>query len=231
MMNEHDSTNAATDLAETDESHVKTKVAFVSNEINSDAFDESLDEEDAEAPQTTRRRPRWLLDADFSISLLVKFVVLFGFLFAIKEYHDKIESDQKTKTFEYIIAFEQGRVIESRENLREALGKIYKNVDPRMAQSSVDQLVLQNIEEPGGLSSVDIDRVLHFFQTVKLCIEHELCEPKLTLQYFEPQAKHYYGEFEQYIDDRRKDPAYPCNFAINIQEIAGLQDIQSECND
>ena len=166
-----------------------------------------------------------------------------GGVFAAIQYNDAKGAQRIGRTFEYIARYESGDVAEARRAINRVLRQyltqfeeleaaglpcdprenlvrsiIKADVELQLAGREANKLAASAIDAPETIED-KIDRVVEFFDGLKICVKEEICNRRVAENYFSPdEARIFWSNFYPYISDRRKNYA---NYGKALEEFAG----------
>lgn len=158
--------------------------------------------------------------------------LLVGGIFAAIQYVDAKAAQRTSRTFEYIERYESGDVAEARRAINRVLRQYLEQFEELkaagLAREERDDLVRSIIRaeveiqsggsarsagNPSALESPEtvedkIDRIVEFYDGLKICVDEELCNRRVAVNYFAPdEARIFWDNFYPYILDRRQNYA------------------------
>ncbi|TAD75326.1 MAG: hypothetical protein EAY70_10615 [Sphingomonadales bacterium] len=158
--------------------------------------------------------------------------LLVGGIFAAIQYVDAKAAQRTSRTFEYIERYESGDVAEARRAINRVLRPYLEQFEdleaeglPRKERDDVVRSIIRaeveiqsasSAKAAGNPSAIEspetvedkIDRVVEFYDGLKVCVDEELCNERVTVNYFSPdEARIFWDNFYPYIMDRRAN--YP----------------------
>ncbi len=189
----------------------KRSEAILETEVSDSARE---DDENIETPESDDDDKPWRSKnfwkrIDVFLSITVKLAILAGSVFAVHQFNEGKTDLRIGKTFEYVSQYQKGEVLEARERIREQIRSLEYAFIKEMAYENHRTVVMALVEGDGGSSLAnEVDRILDFFMSLKLCVDQELCESSVVKIFFYEQSDYYWKIFKPYIDDRR-EPANP----------------------
>ncbi len=172
------------------------------------------DNENIEIPESSdddkpRRYQNLRKQIDVFLSITVKLAILAGSVFAIYQFYEAKTDFRIGKTFDYISQYQQGRLLEARENIRQQIRLLEYAFINDMASEDHKTVVKALVEgDAGPPLAKEVDLLLDFFMSLKLCIDQDLCESSVVKAFFYEQSKYYWKIFKPYIENR-SDPSNP----------------------
>lgn len=169
--------------------------------------------------------------------------LLAGGIFAAIQYKDAKGAQRIARTFEYIERYESGDVAEARRAINRVLRQyltqfeeleaaglpcdprdnlvrsiIKADVELQMTGREANKLPASGVDAPETIED-KIDRVVEFFDGLKICVHEEICNRRVAENYFSPdEARIFWNNFYPYISDRRKNYA---NYGKALEEFTG----------
>lgn len=168
------------------------------------------------APWLSRLRGRSLEDWFQITEIAAKIGLAGAAIFAIVQYRDAQEARRVERAMTYIDMFERGEIAEARRALNAALRPYQQQFAELAKQGGVSAddkkaIILTLMEGDEGVKLADsLDRMVDFYEGVRLCEAEKLCASSVVDGYFCPgRANGLWSDFRPYAESRRaNNPEY-----------------------
>lgn len=151
--------------------------------------------------------------------------VIGGGLWGFYQYDQLRQSQRVERTMAYIQRYEEGStaiaVIHMRTTLRAYVEQFNALQADGVSASDRRDMILTIADEnvDGRSIADDLDAIAQFYQSLKTCIDENLCDARVGRRYFSDPARELWIDFRPYFEERRKNNQ---RYAAELEALADL---------